>query len=146
VYADDAQTAGSVFKGLSGSVKPHFQKDTTLVVPLTRSKLLTKIIIAIEVELDPIPGAFHTKQDAVRTVDAILNGRISHYNPRVLEDLVVHEVKIDLYDSSTPSRTIDVFLSEKNAKDVRNIETSDAGQVYTVAHKVEDYSFGATDV
>lgn len=42
--------------------------------------------LEIVVELDPIPGAFHTEKSARETVEAILLSRIPHYNPRVLID------------------------------------------------------------
>lgn len=41
-------------------------------------------MISIAVDLDPIPGVFHTKEDAEKWVQAILLDRIAHYNPVVL--------------------------------------------------------------
>jgi hypothetical protein len=42
-----------------------------------------KVKLIVEVELDIIPGAFHTPESAQACVQAILTSRISHYNPRV---------------------------------------------------------------
>ena len=45
-----------------------------------------RIKIELAVDLDPIPGAFHTKEDAKEAVLAILLSRIPHYNPVILTD------------------------------------------------------------
>lgn len=37
----------------------------------------------VEVDLDPIPGAFHTKEDARMRIEGALVSRIPHYNPKV---------------------------------------------------------------
>lgn len=44
-----------------------------------------RIKIEIAVDLDPIPGAFHTKESAEDAVLAILLSRIPHYDPVVLK-------------------------------------------------------------
>lgn len=37
----------------------------------------------VDVDLDPILGAFHTKEDAKRILQSILDQRIPHYKPIV---------------------------------------------------------------
>lgn len=45
------------------------------------------LTISVEVDLDPVPGAFHTQRSAQEAVEDILHHalrtRISHYNPKV---------------------------------------------------------------
>ena len=43
-----------------------------------------KAVIEVVVDLDPVPGAFHTEEDARNAIEAILLSRIGHYNPRVV--------------------------------------------------------------
>ena len=43
----------------------------------------TRIKLDVYVDLDPVPGTFHTKESAQNVVRNILNGAISHYNPVV---------------------------------------------------------------
>jgi len=43
-----------------------------------------RIAVTVMVDLDPVPGAFHTKEDAVQWLEAILLTRIPHYNPVVV--------------------------------------------------------------
>lgn len=43
----------------------------------------TRIKLAVYVDLDPIPGTFHTAESAQHCVRNILNDRIEHYNPTV---------------------------------------------------------------
>lgn len=42
------------------------------------------VILTVAVALDPIPGAFHTKESAVETVQRLLDNGIGHYNPIVI--------------------------------------------------------------
>lgn len=44
-----------------------------------------RIRIAIAVDLDPVPGDFHTVESAEKIVQTILLDRLPHYNPVVLE-------------------------------------------------------------
>ena len=44
-----------------------------------------RILIEIAVDLDTMPGVFHTEDDARMRVQAILLDRIPHYNPVVLD-------------------------------------------------------------
>jgi len=44
-----------------------------------------RIQLAVFVDLDPMPGAFHTKEDAAQWVEAMLLTRIPHYNPVVVQ-------------------------------------------------------------
>lgn len=46
-----------------------------------------RIKLEILVDLDPLPGAFHTPESAQRTVQAILLSRLGHYNPIVLDHI-----------------------------------------------------------
>lgn len=39
--------------------------------------------VMITVDLDPLPGAMHTGEDAAKRVEQILKDRFPHYNPRV---------------------------------------------------------------
>jgi hypothetical protein len=43
----------------------------------------TRIKLEVYVDLDPVPGAFHTKESAQNGIRTILNGAIPHYNPVV---------------------------------------------------------------
>ena len=43
----------------------------------------TRIKLEVYVDLDPVPGTFHTKESAQNVVRNILNGAIPHYNPIV---------------------------------------------------------------
>lgn len=43
----------------------------------------TKVTLTVEVELDPIPGAFSTPESAKEHIQYFLNDAISHYNPIV---------------------------------------------------------------
>lgn len=42
-----------------------------------------RITLSVAINLDPYPGAFHTKEDAAEWIEAILLTRIPHYNPVV---------------------------------------------------------------
>lgn len=42
-----------------------------------------RITLSVQVDLDPIPGAFHTPEDARHAIGMILNDRIPHYHPSV---------------------------------------------------------------
>jgi len=43
----------------------------------------TRIKLEVYVELDGVPGTFHTKESARQIVEAILKQQIPHYNPSV---------------------------------------------------------------
>lgn len=47
-----------------------------------------RIKLEVEVDLDPVPGAFHTKERAELAVQYILKNAIPHYNPtvKIVED------------------------------------------------------------
>lgn len=55
----------------------------------TKGNIVAKNRIKLEVlvDLDDMPGAFHTKEDAALRLEAILLTRIPHYNPIVLTPL-----------------------------------------------------------
>lgn len=42
-----------------------------------------RIKLEVYVDLDPVPGFFHSKESAQRAVRNILQDRIPHYNPTV---------------------------------------------------------------
>lgn len=42
-----------------------------------------RVKLEVYVDLDPIPGAFHSKESARNFVDGILKANIPHYNPMV---------------------------------------------------------------
>lgn len=42
-----------------------------------------RIKLEIEVDLDPVPGAFHDRMDASERIYRMLNDSIGHYNPTV---------------------------------------------------------------
>ncbi len=44
---------------------------------------MATVRLEVEVDLDPIPGAYHTKEDAQMRIQRQLNNSISHYNPKV---------------------------------------------------------------
>lgn len=45
-----------------------------------------RIALTVLVDLDSLPGTFHTPESARRGVEAVLLSRIGHYNPVVLID------------------------------------------------------------
>lgn len=47
---------------------------------------MPKIDLLVQVDLDPIPGAFHDEESARECLEAILRQRIPHYNPMVMID------------------------------------------------------------
>ena len=40
-----------------------------------------RIKLVVEVDLDPVPGAFHTKEDACFRIQQLLMNAIPHYDP-----------------------------------------------------------------
>lgn len=42
-----------------------------------------RVVLEVHVNLDSVPGAFHTKEDAGAQVQRILDRSIAHYIPRV---------------------------------------------------------------
>lgn len=42
-----------------------------------------RITLIIGIDLDPTPGAFHTKRDMERQVQQLLDQALPHYNPGV---------------------------------------------------------------
>jgi hypothetical protein len=42
-----------------------------------------KTVLVIQVDLDSVPGAFHTPESAKNNIQAILDNAIPHYEPRV---------------------------------------------------------------
>lgn len=44
---------------------------------------MTRIKLAVYVDLDPTPGVFHTAESAANYVRNILNISVGHYNPVV---------------------------------------------------------------
>src|SRR6478735_10634894 len=43
----------------------------------------TRITLEIDVDLDPVPGNFHTAEQAERAIFGLLHMRIPHYDPTV---------------------------------------------------------------
>lgn len=43
-----------------------------------------RIVLEVALYLDPIPGAFHTKESAQEHIQAVLLNTIPHYDPIVL--------------------------------------------------------------
>lgn len=46
-----------------------------------------KAYLTVEIELDDVPGAFHTIESAVDHVQIILDHQVGHYNPKVSQTL-----------------------------------------------------------
>lgn len=44
---------------------------------------MARITLLVDVELDPVPGAFHTPESAERNIQNILSRMIPHYKPTV---------------------------------------------------------------
>lgn len=44
---------------------------------------MTRAAFLVHVNLDPMPGAFHTSESALLNVRGILQNRLGHYNPTV---------------------------------------------------------------
>lgn len=48
----------------------------------------TRITLEVDVDLDPVPGNFHTPEQAERAIFGLLHMRIPHYDPTVrIQDL-----------------------------------------------------------
>lgn len=45
-----------------------------------------RIMLNVMVDLDSLPGTFHTPESARDTIQAILLGRLPHYDPIVVLD------------------------------------------------------------
>jgi hypothetical protein len=45
-----------------------------------------RVKLEVEVDLDPVPGTFHTEESAREQIHYILLSSIPHYHPRVLID------------------------------------------------------------
>lgn len=43
----------------------------------------TRIKLAVYVDLDPVPGQFHSAESAQNAVRAMLAAQVEHYNPMV---------------------------------------------------------------
>lgn len=43
----------------------------------------TRITLEVDVDLDPVPGNFHTAEQAERAIFGLLHMRIPHYDPTV---------------------------------------------------------------
>ena len=43
--------------------------------------MTTEVVFTLTVNLDPVPGAFNTVEDALTRIQQILNDRIAHYQP-----------------------------------------------------------------
>ena len=43
--------------------------------------------ISVEVELDDVPGTFHTIESAIDVIQSLLDTQIGHYNPKVSQTL-----------------------------------------------------------
>lgn len=43
----------------------------------------TRIDLTLNVDLDPVPGAFHTPESAQEIIQAVLTAAMSQYNPVV---------------------------------------------------------------
>jgi hypothetical protein len=44
---------------------------------------MARVILEVSVNLDPVPGAFHTAASAASSVHLILHDRIGQYHPTV---------------------------------------------------------------
>lgn len=42
-----------------------------------------RVTLIVEVDLDPVPGLFHTAKSAQETVQSMLDASMPHYNPTV---------------------------------------------------------------
>lgn len=42
-----------------------------------------RVVLEVIIDLDPVPGTFHTPESAEEVVQAILNSSIPHYHPNV---------------------------------------------------------------
>lgn len=45
---------------------------------------MARAAVLIFFDLDPIPGAFHTEEDARERIESMMLNNIGHYNPVVL--------------------------------------------------------------
>ena len=66
--------------------------------------------IIVEVDLDPVPGTFSTKESAEQCVQAILRESIGHYNPQVVTAPAIPAAMADTFQA-----TLDQIASDPQA-------------------------------
>ena len=67
---------------------------------MPNSAMPRRVAFTVEVNLDPLPGTFHTPESVRRNLQAILNDHIPHYDPYVIasnveEVLPPYEAEVD---------------------------------------------------
>lgn len=75
---------GNVYATLMGRI-PGYNPDVD-IAPVQYHAFgsgVNRVALVIQVDLDPMPGTFHTKESAHNIVRNILVGVFSHYNPIV---------------------------------------------------------------
>lgn len=79
----------------------------------------------VSVELDPLPGAFHTEESARLWIEAILENILPHYNPQVSSEAVTTNPDVKnavqaLYDDAIAFAGEMFGLTAKIAVDLSN--------------------------
>ena len=53
------------------------------MTPTLKGHIMARITLEVEVDLDAVPGAFHTPESAAHFVEIVLQTHLGHYNPKV---------------------------------------------------------------
>ena len=71
-----------------------------------------RVALLVYVSLDPMPGAFHTKESARNVVHGVLDERLGHYNPNV--EILISQA--DLPPAINDAITAADFLTKYNVE------------------------------
>lgn len=89
-FGDSPEGEWVVLRGKDGAREElyYFYEEATFdkyedMQPYGRSTQPRIATFTVEVTLDPVPGAFHTAENALNWVQGILSASIEHYNPKV---------------------------------------------------------------
>lgn len=94
----------------------------------------TRITLEVDVDLDPVPGNFHTPEQAERAIFGLLHMRIPHYDPtvRVQDERPLEQEDLSFLD---PNQRIN-HLAMKMA--MERLPNADQYELARVARKIAD--------
>jgi hypothetical protein len=78
-------TPGSAYVHVQGILENHIKhyKPVAVFSHTTEHEGRMRACFAVFVNLDPVPGVFHTQESAQNVIRGLFTGRIAHYNPMV---------------------------------------------------------------
>ena len=100
----------------------------------------TKAYFTVEVELDPVSGAFDTVDSACEYVQASLSDSIGHYNPVVVPLTAANKLTADIHDTDSPYM--------KGYREGRSGDTGSVDNAWTSRQKASyslGYAYGVDD-